>query len=292
MTVRDDLDRARLRAPAVAPDLEGLRHRRERRARRSRVATAALALAIGFSAVGGAWWSLREDGATTVAAGDLGPPSVDLSLDDGEYYVVLTRSTADYGGGGSTAHQEATFRTWWAADDSGRIQNIHGRWYDEGTFGPGDFPSDSGPVGDLSVDPVQLDAQLRARVEPDGASPEPYEDWGGPVEWGLIRSIAELLMAPDVRPDVKAALVQVTENLDGVDLGRGDDPLGRAAIVLSTHTEQKLNEWWFDPVSHQLLAIRETYDDGGAIEHIVEAAGVARSTDSGRLVRPFVPAAD
>ena len=223
-------------------------------------------------------------------AGDR-PTDRDLTIGDGELYHLRVHSTADYSGGGSTAHQEGTYRTWWATDGSGRLENLDGRWHDEGEFGPGGFRSDTGPVADLSTDPAQLEAQLRVRVEPGGASPEPYERWGGPVEWGLIRSIRELLLAPDLSPAVKAALVEVAANLDGVTVDdRAIDPPGRAAILLSTHTEQKLNEWWFDASSHQLLAMRETFDEGGLLIDVVEAAGVARSTDSDRLGREFVPA--
>jgi hypothetical protein len=50
-------------------------------------------------------------------------------------------------------------------------------------YGPGTFYSDSGPVAGLSTDPQQLLEQLTQRVQPGGASPEPYQDWGGPIEW-------------------------------------------------------------------------------------------------------------
>jgi hypothetical protein len=165
---------------------------------------------------------------------------MDLTLPDGSYYYMRV----DVG--------QTVYETWWATDDSGRIELLRGgNGYglpQKGTVGPGEFYSDSGPVAYLSTDPAELEQQLRARVEEGGASPEPYADWGGPIEWGLIRSIRELLEAPDVTPAQKAALVQVAANLDGVDVEMdAQDPSGRNAILLTTDTEGQSHSWWFDP---------------------------------------------
>jgi hypothetical protein len=293
MNVRDQLQRAQRLAPPVEPDLERLLRRRERRARTGRIGTAVLALVIGFGAIGGAWWAFRGEGAAQVAQGPhVGPPAADLAIGEGDYYYMRVNVTSWAATDSVPLPDNAGYETWWATDDSGRIHNIGGRWYDEGTYPAGGFVSDTGDVSDLSTDPAELEAQLRIRVEPDGASPEPYADWGGPVEWGLIRSINELLMSPDVPPAQKAALVQVAVNLDGVTVDdRAVDPSGRSAILLSTHTESKLTEWWFDPTSHQLMSARETYDDHGeTTAFVIEAAGIARSTDTDHLVREFVPA--
>ncbi|MBA3689999.1 MAG: hypothetical protein H0W82_01125 [Actinobacteria bacterium] len=302
MNVRAELTRAQHQAPHVPTDLDGLRRLRDRRASNGRIGTAMLALVIGFGAIGGAVWAFRgESGGTRVGEGaHVGPASSDLTLGEGDYYYM--RVVASYplaalpatGGseGISTDDRQASYETWWAADGSGRVHNLRGSDMNEGDFGPGGFRSDTGDVSDLSTDPAQLEAQLRIRVQPNGASPEPYEGWGGPIEWGLIRSIQELLLSPDLLPAQKAALVEVAANLDGVVVDdRVVDPSGRRAILLSTHTEDKVSEWWFDPASHQLLTTRETYDDNGAqVTHTVAAAGVARSTDSDHLMTEFIPA--
>jgi hypothetical protein len=292
MNVRDGLERARAQAPRVEADLGRLHRRRVRRARASRIGTATLALVIGFAAIGGAWLAFRGEGAEQrpAAGSDVGPPAADLTLGDGDdYYMRVIVASPEMSDSGLVQVTEG-FETWWATDDSGRIHDLDGRYYDEGVFAAGAFPSDTGDVTDLSTDPEQLEAQLRIRVEPGGASPEPYADWGGSIEWGLIRSIQELLESPDVTPAVKATLVQVAANLDGVTVDdRAVDPEGRAALLLTTRTEDKLTEWWFDPTSHQLLTSRETFDENDAVSTFtVVAAGAARSTDSDHLTREFI----
>jgi len=295
MNVRDELTRAQRLAPPVAPDLERLHRRRERRARTGRIGTAALALVIGFGGIGGAWWAFRgESSATQAAQGDrVGPPTADLALGGGDYYYVRMRATGWTATDSGLRPDNTVYETWWATDDSGRLHNIAGSWYRDGTYPAAGFVSDTGDVSDLSTDPAELEAQLRIRVEPGGASPEPYAGWGGPVEWGLIRSISELLVSADVPPAQKAALVQVAANLNGVTVDdRAIDPSGRSAILLSTHTESKLTQWWFDPTSHQLMSALETYDDRGETTgYVIEAAGIAKSTDTDHLVREFVPPA-
>ncbi len=303
MNVRDGLERAQRQAPRVEPDIERLHRRRVRRARAGRIGTATLALAIGFAAIGGAWLALRGDAVErgSAAGSVVGPPTADLALADGEFYylrihvdpAVVTLGPTSNGDGTEVVRtSDARFETWWAADDSGRINNIDGSYWNDRfatSFGAGEFYSDSGPVSDLSTDPAQLEAQLRARVDPGGASPEPYAEWGGPIEWGLIRSIQELLLSPDVTPAVKATLVQVAANLDGVTVDdRAVDPQGRSALLVTSQTEGKTSEWWFDPSSHQLMSVRESYGDGSVATTVIEAAGVAGSTDSDHLTREFV----
>jgi hypothetical protein len=302
--LRPLLDRARREAPLAPPDLERLHRRRERKERAGHVVTATLALVVGFAAIGGAWFAFRGEADVRSGSGDpIGPPTINLHVPEGAYYYVRTHAdpavmavnpdaNLDPRNDATYASNEATWETWWATDDSGRIRNLQGRYFDDGTFGAGGFSSDSGPVSGLSTDPVELERQLRIRVEADGASPEPYADWGGPVEWGLIRSIRELLDAPDVAPDVKAALLPVAAGLDGVgaqlDL-HAQDPVGRAAILLTTQSEGATHEWWFDPYSHQLLAAREMRDGSAEFAEIVEGAGIGASTESSNLDREFVP---
>lgn len=282
---RDLLVRARQEAPVVEPDLHALYARRDARATRKKATTIVVALAIGLGSVGIGFASVGGTGSRlSPASGDpVGAPSQDLSLGEGDYYSM--RVDAGY----------ATYETWWALDDSGRIATIDkccGYGRDEGTFGPGEFSSDSGPVEYLSTDPTELEQQLRERVEPGGASPEPYADWGdsgGPVEWGLIRSIHELLEAPDVTPAQKAALFQVAAGLNGVTAdATAKDPFGRPAILLSTETEGALHQWYFDPESEQLLV----EVDGGGVTYRVLAAGVTSAIDDSSLDRSFLPLID
>src|SRR5206468_8617560 len=135
---------------------------------------------------------------------------------------------------------------------------------------PGDFYSDSGPVAQLSTDPSTLLQQLRERTQPDGVSPEPYAGWGGPIEWGLVRSIRELLEAPDVTPEQKAALFRVAAGIDGMQVDeQATDPIGRPAIELTIDTEHTTQRWWFDPQSEQLLAA-----DGNLGTIVIQYSGI------------------
>lgn len=284
--MKEMLEHARRSAPAPHGGIEELRRRQERRAARAKVGTIALALILGLGAIGGtllAFGGGRAPANDAASGGDgsaIGGPTVDLSIPPGGYYYQRI---------------SGMYETWWASDGSGQVADL-GYGVDK-TYGPGELTLDSGPVSYLSTDPVELEAQMRARVEPGGASPEPYRDWTsspvpgqeGPITWGLVRSIGELLDEPDVTPAQKAALFQVAAGLDGMQVTQDTtDPAGRPAILLSIETEYALHEWWFDPQSEQLLALRDTqdgHDRGGAT--IVQSAGIANSTDSNRLDRTF-----
>jgi hypothetical protein len=275
--VRTRLDVARRQAPDVPADLRRLYGWRRAKERRRRVAITVIALVIGVAPIAVALGTIARHGRPyTVGRGaQMGVPSIDLTLAPGEYYYVRIEAA------------DATYETWWALDDSGRIRGLDGVSLGdlEGTYAPGAFASDSGPVADLSTDPAELIEQLRERVGNGGASPEPYRDWGGPVEWGLIVSITELLEAPDVPPAQKAALMSVAADLDGIEVDpRAHDPTGRAAILLTSEVGHATHRWWFDPESHQPLAI----DNGGGLDVLIQAAGVTASIETTRLERTFV----
>lgn len=275
--VRTDLERARGAAPPPEGDLEGLYRRRARKARRQRVATFAVVgcIVLGSLALVGPGFLNSGGGARARDGGAIGAPTVDLAIPAGSFYY----QRIDVG--------QTRFEMWWAADDSGRIALLDGGsdyGVNTGTFDAGQFPSDSGPVKYLSTDPAELDQQLRARVEPGGASPEPYAGWTGAptVEWGLIRSIGELLEAPDVTPAVKAALLQVAAGLDVVTVDlHATDPLGRDAILLTSDTEQQIHRWWFDPRTYQLMATNDGWT--------VLSAGVTPDTSTAQPDPVFVP---
>jgi hypothetical protein len=285
---KDALERGRRVAPAPRGGIEDLRRRRDRKAMRAKVGTIALALVLGLGAIGGAVIAFGGEGTpghAAAAGGAIGGPTVDLTVPPGAYYYERIAGS---------------YEIWWGADGSGRIVNDPN---DDTTYEAGKLPTDSGPVAYLSTDPVELDAQLRTRVEPTGASPEPYLDWvessaplpgqEGPITWGLVRSIAELLDAPDVSPEQKAALFQVAAALDGMQVTPGTtDPTGRPAVLLSINTESQLHEWWFDPQSEQLLAMRDTPDgEAAGRATVIASAGIASSTDSNDLDRRFFPVA-
>jgi hypothetical protein len=275
---RNLFERATGAAPDSHPDLQGLYERRARKVRGARLRAGAVAAVIAVGGVAVGFNMLSSSGGTfTPASGDqVGAPTQNLQLSPGEYYFV------QFDGGWGVC------QSWWALDDSGRLDTLvrdpaQGNcWGPAGgeTYGPGKFYSDTGPVADLSTDPDVLLDQLRQRTQPDGASPEPYADWGGPIEWGLIRSLGELLEAPDVTPKQKAAMMVVAAELStSVDL-HSHDPQGRPAILLALDSEHETHQWWFDPESHQPLDL-----DG----FVIQAAGVVSGTSSTDLNRSFVP---
>lgn len=293
--LRDDLLRAGERAPRPSLDLEGLFQRRERVARRKRVSAITLSLSISVALIGSVFAVAQGRGGpgTSVGNGDSATPavpgpSIDLSLAAGQYsYRRITTYSSDGG-------QVSTVATWWSLDDSGRIVNVPG---DDTTYGPGEIPQDTGPVAYLSTDPVRLLDQMTLRTSPNGASPEPMDQFSpGPgqsdhLTAGLIRAIGELLDDVNTSPELRAALFQVAAGLEGVEVTRDtSDPVGRPAILLSVTTEETLHRWWFDPASEQLLAERDDGSGTGATATmIVETAGITPGSDSTDENTSFVP---
>jgi hypothetical protein len=287
--LRTQLERAgRMAPPLEVEAIEGLRGRRDRKARRGRVAAATLSLVLAAGAIGGA---LRIFDAPTrparvhVAAG----PTVDLTVPADDYYFLRqTWYNAPSHTQGVTWTQEYETRTWYRVDDSGRIvANSDGDRTDR-SYDAGKFADDTGDLTYLSTDPSQLLAQMTARMQPDGRSPEPFDQFtpgpgqDGHATAGLVRSIGELLNDPNSTPSLKAALFQVASGLQGMAVTEAStDPTGRPATLLTIETEGVIHEWWFDPASEQLLATLVTDPATGdmiALE-IVGASGVATSTD-------------
>jgi hypothetical protein len=282
--LRSALERARDLAPASPPDLEALAGARGRRERRRRVGAMTLSLVVGLLVIAGAFAAVRSrPGVAGPAAGggDFPTPG-GLAMPDGSY-LYLHVTAFDGSGGPSTS-------SWWAQDGSGRLMLTTG---EDTTYGPGQLPTDSGPLDGLSLDASVLREQMLQRMSPDGASPEPFDQFSpGPGQpdhttAGLIRSIGELLADANSTPQLRAALFRVAAGLDGVDVTRdATDPAGRAAIELSVTTEGSLHRWWFDPSSQQLLAAQ---DEGGPVT-VVEAEAFTPGTTPRHAIAQLIPA--
>jgi hypothetical protein len=281
--VRDQLDRARRLAPTPRFDLPAVERRMKRRDRVRRGATMTFALGVGIVALIAAFVSFRVQGPNGASSGRSDGSArvpAGLSLPPGEYFY---RRIVQYGGDADPA----AVQVWWGADDSGRLRDGAD---DDETYGPGDLPTDSGPVAYLSTDAERLRDQMIERMSPQGISPEPFDQFtpgpGQPdhVTAGLIRSIGELLDDWNTSPDLRAALYRVARELDGVEVHEDVmDPVGRPAVELVVTTEEQQHRWWFDPITQQLMA----RDDGGGLR-VVEAAGFTESTESSDLMTVLV----
>ncbi len=274
-------------APPTDIDVESLLLRRDRRARARKTGTIVLSLTVGLAMVVAAFTFVRTPARVGPAAGALGlsTPS-GLAMPDGAYLYRRTRLYAP------SSQGEPVKSVWWANDGSGRVRQGAG---DDTTFGPGQMVTDTGPLDQLSSDSAVLREQMMRRMAPDGASPEPFDQFSpGPgqpdhVTAGMIRSIGELLADPNTTPELRAALFRVAAGLDGVSLTRDVlDPVGRPAIELSVTTEERLHHWWFDPETQQLLAWQD--DATSAWLEVVEAEGFTDSTTSTHVTADLVPA--
>lgn len=296
------LERARSEAPATRVWLDEIRETSDRRHGRRRLGATVVGLAITAAIVSAALVTLRNTPGQHAPVRFGSGPTVDLTLQPGQYFYQEI----------SVPWSSDPVQSWWATDNSGRLLTGHG----DQTYEPGKFLGDAGDLTYLSTDPATLDNQLRNRVEPGGRSPEPYQEWPndysagplpdqeGAITWGLVRSDGELLLDPNLSPEQHAALFEVAANLQGMKVTPDStDPEGRPGILLSIVTEDSLHEWWFDPQSYQLLAMRDTDVTGQQSAFcqdppcdpssliVVKQAGVADSTDSTDLARSFIPPA-
>jgi hypothetical protein len=301
--LRTELERAGRHAPPLDDDpFERLGARRTRKARRGRLGAATLSLALAVVAIGGAVRVLRAPGATPRHVAD-GGPSVDLTVPPNEYYFLQQDWYGPGNGGGEgsgSAWQEQYATTsWYRADDSGRIIAVQNGDRSDQSYDPGKFLQDTGDLSYLSTDPTQLLIQMTERMQPSGRSPEPFDQFtpgpgqDGHVTAGLVRSIGELLNDPNSEPALKAALFQVATGLQGMAVQENvTDPTGRPATLLRIETEQVIHEWWFDPSSEQLLAMRTTDPGRGDVLslEVVGGSGVSATTDDGHHLSPaFIP---
>jgi hypothetical protein len=298
-----ELERARRSAPIEDLSLERLHERRDRKEGRRRIGALITALVIAAGVIFGLATLRTGDRVVAGGGGDHNGGSVDprraaaavLSVPDGSYVYTRTTFPSNVG-----TQSFGTVETWWATDDSGRINNVSG--YHAGqadSYGPGEFPNDTGDLSGLSTDPSVLARQMIDRTGPNGASPEPYNEFtpgpgqDGHLTAGLVRSIGELLRDPNASPELRAALFTVLAEQPGMAVVENTtDPAGRPATELWIETENEIHHLWFDANSHQLMATEDTDLQGTSYGRtIVEASGIVGSDHSTDLSDPFFPSA-
>jgi hypothetical protein len=295
--VRDRLRDASNLVSGPDQPFERLVARRDRRHRRERIVAGVVGMALAIGVLGGTLFALSRTGSHGLlkpANGKTGPHGTKsvssklagrLAMGDGQFFYMKSTTVTT---GGNIVKE-----TWWASDGSGRvafdctIPNCDNVWGSgpTGTFGPGDFPTDSDVTG-LSTDPTVLAGQLLERTGPSGQSPEPGQISPGPeltpgVSAGsLWRAITELLRDPNTEPDLRAAVYQVARDVPGVEvLDATTDPAGRAGVGLAfPYDGGQVVEYDFDPHTLQLLAIKSGVTGFDASYSVYEL-GIVDSTD-------------
>lgn len=288
------LERAQHLAPPPAFDLDDVRVRKSRHERRRRVSAAVVGLSITAAIVAGAVFAATtggnprgtvQPGATGIGGG-LPAPIRLVALGPGEFSyqrieIDSTSSCADCG----VTHVELLAESWWASDNSGRIdvstaQNygIHG-----GTFGAGAFPTEGDLTG-FPTDPDALRTFLLDRSAENGASPRPAVTPapGVPVEegelWLAIQDYLGSTQYLNATPELRAAMLQVLAQDPMVEVSTGaTDPLGRPASTLRFHAYDADVTVFVDPTTDDFMAKTERFDDGSIGSVIVKEAGIATS---------------
>lgn len=285
------LEQARRRAPDTPFDMEDVRARRNRRQRRRKAGATVLGLGLTaalFSGVVAAVVSSDTKGDERATKGGSAPLSptegVIPSLEPGDFSYQRIRIDSPCEGCGSSL---LLLESWWALDDSGRIEVLEKTNYgvDAGTFGPGAFPSE----GDLSAYPTQpaaLEAFLLDRSGPDGASPRPDVTPAPDVSldqgllWLAIQDYLGSTQYLNTTPALRAAMLEVLAGIPMVTIEEGStDPLGRPATVLRFHAYDADNEVFVDPSSGDFLAMTERYDES-VRSVVMESAGVTSDDHS------------
>lgn len=271
------LRRATETQPVPQDAFERLVERRERRRRRQRRTAGFVGLAITVGVLGATLAVLgglrRSDEATPTAE-----PSMDLSLDPGEYLYLKF----SYAGGQGVE----TFESWWATDGSGRYELLADAEDYGGpeprTYGPGEFPVPS-DISHLSTDPDELAEQLRERSAPNGASPVPAVTPGpghAPESGTMWRTVRDLVWFPNATPELRAALFTFAENITGVRRVDGvTDPGGRDSIMLELDYGKYVTRLFFDPNSLQVVGTSDAESGFGRSEMVIES-GIVRSTEA------------
>ncbi len=216
-----------------------------------------------------------------------------ITLDAGEYSYQRIRVDSCESGpevSGETAvdacEGNLLLESWWALDDSGRIEVLEARNYgiDGGRFGPGEFP-DEGDLSEFPTEPAALEAFLLERSGSDGASPRPDVTPAPdvPLEegllWNAIRDFLGSTQYLNATPELRVAMLRVLADAPMVSVESGlTDPTGRPARVLRFSAYDEDVEVFVDPDTGDFLAMTMNWRfSDGVTSVVVEAAGVTTS---------------
>ncbi|MGH2681582.1 MAG: hypothetical protein ACRDG8_14105 [Actinomycetota bacterium] len=275
--VRERLQRASRHVDVPDRPFDRLIERRDRRRRDQRIASAAVALVVATTAIGGAMTllsRLEKDSRGTEVGG--------LALGPEQYFYLRVRSSEAVDG------WIRDLETWWALDRSGEVRNRSTRQDKyptppSGTYGPGEFPVDIAAAEGLSSDPEELSSQLSVDPWASQAAEQPEG------RWDVVSHL--LLEAPSAPADVRAALFEVAKDLPGVTATQETDRLGRDAVALELSMDEFSWTMHFDPRTHQLIAWTSVYDDGPPSWVVLESGIVGsrgeRPVGDGWLVPPL-----
>jgi hypothetical protein len=290
-------------APAPAFDLDDVRDRKSRHDRRRRMSATVVGLGVTAAIVAATVFAMSSVGASrgtvrpAAHAGEgLRAPERTVGLAPGEfsYQRIKYESTSSCVNCGVN-HVEFLAESWWAPDNSGRIDVLKAENYgiNDGTFAAGTFPTE----GDLSAfptDPEALRTFLLDRSAEDGASPRPLVTPAPGVSledgqlWLAIEDYLGSTQYLNAAPELRAAMLQVLAQDPMVQVATdASDPLGRPASTLQFYAYDADVTVFVDPITDDFMAKTERFNDGSAGSVIVEEAGIATSDHAlprGRLI--------
>jgi hypothetical protein len=304
------LDRVRQQLPPSTDAFKRLERRREAKAMRSRIVagtvglsvTAALvaALILSGSLPSGSdrGESVPGSGGSTPAAWTM-PPG--LAIPDGSFAYVHFVEYPGQGQPGFPADQQSWFSP---NDGSGRLTSsgvasdpvldggpqTQGPYSHDDSYGPGEMGNGEQWLGleTLSTDPEVLAEQLAEPYASAGATPGSTASPNPNID-GSVADIADIVLtANTATPELKAALSQVLAGLEGATVDSAtSDPVGRPAWSVRLTQGARVETWWFDPQSDQLLA--SVVVDSSTYFRIYEAAGVVDGTGDRSPQPAFIP---
>ena len=278
------LEQARTRAPDTPFGLEEIRDRRDRREQRRRLGATAVGLGLTAAVVAGAIFAMGSSGTDGEGRRPLGgdglnmPTSRVVTLEPGDFsYQRIRLASGD--------NTYLLVESWWALDDSGRIDVLKAQGYgiDGGRFGAAGFP-DEGDLTAFPTEPAALEAFLLERSGSSGASPRPDVTPAPGVSleegqlWLAIRDFLGSTQYLNATPELRVSMLQVLAEVPMVSVDTGStDPRGRSATALRFHAYDADLEVFVDPNSGDFLAMTESFSDENVHTVVVEAAGVTTS---------------